>query len=90
LISLNLPLIHSGKATKIVTPVEAGVQKCLMFLDAGLRRHDDGYRWNRSTWFYSTIIRAIEDPARRTIQIITEKGSGNDLLKHSVLPSQKA
>jgi len=30
----------SQKGIKVVTPAEAGVQKCLLFLDSGFRRND--------------------------------------------------
>jgi len=30
----------SHKGIKAVTPAEAGVQKCLLFLDSGFRRND--------------------------------------------------
>jgi len=37
---MNVKLNGLAKVTKAVTPAEAGVQKCLLFLDSGFRRND--------------------------------------------------
>jgi hypothetical protein len=37
---MNVKLNGLAKVTRAVTPVEAGVQKWLLFLDSGFRRND--------------------------------------------------
>ena len=51
---MNLKLNGLAKVTKAVTPAEAGVQKCLLFLDSGFRRNDG--KWGFGTSYVTIKI----------------------------------